>query len=489
MNQKIKSFPIANRMPLSIGTLHFVGIGGIGMSGIAEVLHNLGYKVQGSDIAESYVVERLRKNNIPVMIGPHKAEHVEGAAALVISSAVKADNPEVVEARAMRIPVVRRAEMLAELMRLKATVSIAGTHGKTTTTSLISTLFMAADKKPTVINGGIINAYGTNAFLGEGEWMVVEADESDGTFIRIPSTVAVITNIDPEHLDHYGNFENLKAAFAQFIEQLPFYGFGVLCIDHPEVQALMAKIIDRRVISYGTSPQADVRAVNIRQVSKGQVFDIEISTPTGETALMKDVQLPMYGLHNVRNALAAIAVAREIGIADGVIVKALQAFGGVKRRFTKTGEAHGVTVIDDYGHHPVEIAATLSSARQAVEESGGRVIAVVQPHRYTRLHSLFDDFCTCFSDADTVIITDVYTAGEEPIEGANRDALVEGIRNHGHKHVLALTSEKDLAALVASVAQPGDYVVCLGAGSISKWAATLPEELEPLLAKKKKERA
>lgn len=490
MNQKIKSFPIANRMPLSIGTLHFVGIGGIGMSGIAEVLHNLGYTVQGSDIAESYVVERLRKNGITVMIGAHKAENVVGAAALVISSAVKADNPEVVEARSMRIPVVRRAEMLAELMRLKATVSIAGTHGKTTTTSLISTLFMAADKKPTVINGGIINAYGTNAFLGEGEWMVVEADESDGTFIRIPSTVAVITNIDPEHLDHYGDFDKLKAAFRQFIDQLPFYGFGVLCIDHPEVQALMAKIIDRRVISYGTSPQADVRAVNIRQVSKGQVFDIEISNPTGEACTtLKDVQLPMYGLHNVRNALAAIAVAREVGIEDAVIMKALRAFGGVKRRFTKTGEAHGVTVIDDYGHHPVEIAATLSSARQAVEESGGRVIAVVQPHRYTRLASLFNDFCTCFADADTVIVTDVYTAGEEPIEGANRDALVEGIRKHGHKHVLALPGEKELAGMVAEIAQPGDFVVCLGAGSISKWAAALPGELEPLLAAKNKERA
>jgi UDP-N-acetylmuramate--alanine ligase len=485
MNKPIRSFSLGHTMPLDVGVLHFVGIGGIGMSGIAEVLHNLGYQVQGSDLADNYVVERLRKSGIKVVIGPHAPENIVGAAALVISSAVKNDNPEVVEARAMRIPVVRRAEMLAELMRLKATVSIAGTHGKTTTTSLISTLFMAGGKKPTVINGGIINAIGTNAVKGEGEWMVVEADESDGTFIRIPSTIAVVTNIDPEHLDHYGTFEALKAAFHQFITQLPFYGFGVLCIDHPEVQALMAKVIDRRVISYGTSPQADVRAVNIRQVSGAQLFDVEISNrTTGEVKTLKDVKLPMYGMHNVRNSLAALTVAREVGIDEAVIVKTLGEFAGVKRRFTKTGEVNGITIIDDYGHHPVEIAATLSSARQAVEASGGRVIAVVQPHRYTRLHSLFTDFCTCFSDADTVLVTDVYTAGEEPIEGANRDALVEGIRNHGHKHVLPLPSEKDLARMIAEIAQPNDFVICLGAGSISKWAGSLPKELEALQKKR-----
>lgn len=485
MKKHIRAFSLGNTMPLDVGALHFVGIGGIGMSGIAEVLHNLGYTVQGSDLADNYTVERLRTLGITVVIGGHKAENIAGAAVLVISSAVKADNPEVVEARAQRIPVVRRAEMLAELMRLKATISIAGTHGKTTTTSLISTLLMAGGKNPTVINGGIINALGTNAVKGEGEWMVVEADESDGTFIRIPSTIAVVTNIDPEHLDHYGNFENLKAAFHQFITQLPFYGFGVLCADHPEVQALMAKIIDRRVISYGTSPQADVRAVNIRQVAGGQVFDVEMTDRvSGAPYTLKDVELPMYGMHNVRNTLAAMAVAREVGIPDASIVQTLKRFEGVKRRFTKTGEVNGITVIDDYGHHPVEIAATLSSARQAVEASGGKVIAVVQPHRYTRLHSLFTDFCTCFSDADTVIVTDVYTAGEEPIEGANRDALVEGIRSHGHKHVLALPSEKDLARMVSEIAQPWDFVICLGAGSISKWAGSLPKELEALQKKR-----
>ena len=490
MSKKFHAFPLGNKMPLDVGTLHFVGIGGIGMSGIAEVLHNLGYTVQGSDIADSYTLNHLREKNVKIMIGEHKAENVAGASVVVISSAVKPTNPEVMEARALRIPVVRRAEMLAELMRLKATISIAGTHGKTTTTSMVASLFMAADKKPTVINGGIINAYGTNAFLGEGEWMVVEADESDGTFIRIPSTIAVITNIDPEHLDHYGDFESLKAAFHQFITQLPFYGFGVLCADHPEVQALMAKIVDRRIISYGTSPQADVRAVNIRQVSGGQLFDVELTDRvSADVRVLNDVHLPMYGLHNVRNSLAAIAVARDVGIEDAVILKGLREFGGVKRRFTKTGEVNGVTVIDDYGHHPVEIAATLSSARQAVEASGGRVIAVVQPHRYTRLSSLFNDFCTCVDNADTVIVADVYAAGEEPIEGANKDALADGMRAHGHKHVVALPSEKELAATIADIAQPNDFVICLGAGSISKWAATLPKELEALLTQKKKDRA
>lgn len=490
MNKKqIRTFSLGNHMPLDVGTLHFVGIGGIGMSGIAEILHNLGYAVQGSDLADNYTVERLCRHGIKVIIGAHRAENIQGAAVLVISSAVKADNPEVVEARLQRIPVVRRAEMLAELMRLKATISIAGTHGKTTTTSLISTLLMAADMQPTVINGGIINAYGTNAILGAGEWMVVEADESDGTFIRIPSTIAVVTNIDPEHLDHYGNFENLKAAFHQFITQLPFYGFGVLCIDHPEVQALFAKIIDRRIVSYGTSPQADVRAVNIRQVAGGQIFDVELAARSGTARTVNNVHLPMFGAHNMRNALAAIAVAREVGIADADILRGLASFEGVKRRFTKTGEVGGVTIIDDYGHHPVEIEATLSSARQAVDAGGGRVIAVVQPHRYTRLSSLFTEFCTCFSNSDSVIVADVYSAGEEPIAGVSRDALVEGIRSHGHKHVLPLLNEKLLAETVASIARRGDFVICLGAGSISKWAANLPAEMEALASGNAKERA
>jgi UDP-N-acetylmuramate--alanine ligase len=489
MTPSIRPFPLAKTMPIEVGTLHLVGIGGIGMSGIAEVLHNLGYQVQGSDIAESYTLDHLRENDVKIMIG-HKAENVHGASVVVISSAVKADNPEVLEARALRIPVVRRAEMLAELMRLKTCISVAGTHGKTTTTSLIATLFQVSGMTPTVINGGIINAYGSNAMMGAGDWMVVEADESDGTFIRIPSTVAVITNIDPEHLDHYGNFDNVRAAFKQFLEQLPFYGFGVLCIDHPEVQALVAKITDRRIVTYGENPQADVRAVNIRQEAGGQVFDVDIlNKQTGDVTTLREVKLPMWGGHNVKNALAAIAVAREVGIVDAMILKGLANFGGVKRRFTKTGEVAGVTIIDDYGHHPVEIAATLSAARQAADTTGGRVIAVVQPHRYTRLSSLFPEFCTCFNQADAVIVADVYEAGEQPIEGANRDALVAGIRDHGHKQVLPLESEAALPGMIAEIAQKGDFVICLGAGSISKWAHALPAKLEPLMAKRNKERA
>lgn len=485
MTPSIRPFPVAKTMPLDVGVLHLVGIGGIGMSGIAEVLHNLGYQVQGSDLAESYTLDGLRKHGMKIMIG-HAASNVTGASVVVISSAVKPDNPEVLEARAQRIPVVRRAEMLAELMRLKSCISVAGTHGKTTTTSLIATLFHTANQRPTVINGGIINAYGSNAMMGEGDWMIVEADESDGTFIRIPSTVAVITNIDPEHLDHYGNFDNVRAAFRQFLEQLPFYGFGVLCVDHPEVQALGAKITDRRIVTYGTNPQADVKAVNIRQDATGQIYDVEIlNKQTGDITLLKDVVLPMWGMHNLRNSLAAIAVAHELHLPDAMIYRGLREFGGVKRRFTKTGEVAGITIIDDYGHHPVEIAATLSSARQAAESSKGKVIAVVQPHRYTRLHSLFKDFCTCVDQADTVIITEVYSAGEEPIEGVSRDALVQGIKDHGHKHVLALENDAALAEMIASVAHQGDFVICLGAGSISKWAAALPKQLEPLMAARK----
>jgi len=468
-----KSFPIARSLPLEVGILHFVGIGGIGMSGIAEILHNLGYKVQGSDIAENANVERLRGLGIEVMIG-HKAEHISSAAALVISSAVKSDNVEVIEARQNRIPVVKRSEMLAELMRLKMCVSIGGTHGKTTTTSLMASLFDAAALSPTVINGGIINAYGTNARTGSGEWMVVEADESDGTFIRLPSTIAVITNIDPEHLDYFGNFENLKAAFLQFVDNIPFYGFAVMCIDHPIVQELLAEIHNRRVITYGFTPQADIRATHIRRAENGQLFDIEIAE-TGK--IISDVFLPMYGEHNIRNALAVTSVAQELKLSDDIVKNAFANFGGVKRRFTKTGEINGVTIIDDYGHHPVEIQATLKAARQSLEGTKGKVIAVVQPHRYSRLRDLFSQFCTCFNDADMVVVTEVYSAGENPIEGIHRDALVQGLINAGHRNVFALDNPSSLAKIVSDKTESGDLVVCLGAGTISKWANALPQEM------------
>ena len=466
-----------NTLPLNIGTIHFVGIGGIGMSGIAEILNNLGYSVQGSDISDNANVQRLRTLGIKVFVG-HKAENVEDAKVVVISTAVKPDNPEVTAARAAMIPVVRRAEMLAELMRLKAAIAVGGTHGKTTTTSLVATMLDAAGLDPTVINGGIINSYGTNARLGDGDWMVVEADESDGTFVKVPSTISVVTNIDPEHLDHWKDFDQLREAFKNFVQNIPFYGFAVLCIDHPEVQALIGRVTDRRIFTFGFSPQADVRAVNVRTNISDTVFDVAIRERVdSEERVIKDVRLPMVGDHNVSNSLAAITVALELGIPDEKIVSAFDGFTGVKRRFTKTGEVDGVTIIDDYGHHPVEIKAVLKAARQATRNN---VIAVVQPHRYSRLHDLFEDFCTCFNDADSVIVADVYEAGESPIEGASRDALVEGLRDRGHRHVSALEGPDKLAEVIAAEANEGDLVVCLGAGSISAWANALPAQLEAL---------
>lgn len=466
-------------MPLSIGTIHFVGIGGIGMSGIAEVLHNLGYAVQGSDQSDNYNVARLRKLGIKVAIG-HRAENLGEAAVVCISSAVKKDNPEVAAARAALIPVVRRAEMLAELMRLKWSIAVAGTHGKTTTTSMVAALLDGAGFDPTIINGGIINALGTNAKLGSGDWMVVEADESDGTFTKLPATIAVVTNMDPEHLDFYGTFEEERKAFDRFVENIPFYGFAALCIDHPEVQALISRV-DRRIVTYGFSPQADVRAANVRTGSDGCRYDVTISDRVfGEGRMIEGLHLPMYGLHNVQNSLAAIAVAINMQIGDEAIRTSLAKFQGVKRRFTKTGESNGIVVIDDYGHHPVEIAAVLKAARMA---GSGRTIAVVQPHRYSRLASLFEEFCTCFNDADAVIVADIYAAGETPIEGASQQALVEGLRTHGHRHVLPLASPEALPSMVRDMAQPGDMVVCLGAGNITQWANALPAELDRLFGR------
>ncbi|WP_353857795.1 UDP-N-acetylmuramate--L-alanine ligase [Azospirillum formosense] len=467
-------------LPLSIGTIHFVGIGGIGMSGIAEVLRNLGYTVQGSDLAESANVKRLRGLGIQISIG-HRAENIAGAAVVVVSSAVKRDNPEVVAARAALVPVVRRAEMLGELMRLKWAIAIGGTHGKTTTTSMVGNMLEHANLDPTVINGGIINAYGTNTRLGSGDWMVVEADESDGTFIKLPACIAVVTNMDPEHLDYYGTFDNMRAAFDSFVQNIPFYGFAALCIDHPEVQAMIPRVSDRRIITYGFSPQADVRAVNMRLGTEGAEYDVVIDDRhTGESRTIIGVRLPMYGPHNVQNSLACFAVGNEMGLPDVVMRDSMAKFQGVKRRFTKTGESNGITVIDDYGHHPVEIAAVLKAARTA---GTGRTIAVVQPHRYSRLANLFEEFCTCFNDADAVIVADVYAAGEQPIENVNRDSLVEGLRMHGHRQVLALHGPDELPQLVREIARPGDLVVCLGAGNITQWANALPGELDKLSGK------
>ena len=462
------------KLPLDIGPVHFVGIGGIGMSGIAEVMVNLGYRVQGSDQAENANVKRLRDKGVKIAIG-QAAANLAGAEVVVVSSAIKSDNPELVAARAQRLPVVRRAEMLAELMRLKSCVAIAGTHGKTTTTSMVAALLDAAGFDPTVINGGIINAYGTNARLGAGDWMVVEADESDGTFLKLPADIAIVTNIDPEHLDYFKNFEAVQDAFRAFVENVPFYGFSVMCTDHPVVQSLVGRIDDHRIITYGENPQADVRLLDVSHAGGASLFTVAFRDRAGQSVReIKKVALPMPGRHNALNATAAIAVAHELGVGDDVIRDALAGFGGVRRRFTRTGTWNGVTVIDDYGHHPVEIAAVLKAARESTKD---QVIAVVQPHRYTRLAALFEQFCTCFNDADAVIVAPVYSAGEPPIPGIDRDALVLGLRNHGHRHVVALDSPEKLAGLIAGMAHAGDYVVCLGAGSITQWAYALPGEL------------
>ncbi|MFZ8897657.1 MAG: UDP-N-acetylmuramate--L-alanine ligase [Alphaproteobacteria bacterium] len=468
-----------NRIPFDIGPIHFVGIGGIGMSGIAEVLWNLGYKVQGSDVSSGATVERLKSLGIPIYI-EHEAANIGEAAVVVVSTAIKAGNPEVDAARVRRIPVVKRAEMLAELMRLKSAIAIGGTHGKTTTTSLVAAVLDEAGLDPTVINGGIINALGANAYLGGGDWMVVEADESDGAFLKLPSTVAVVTNIDPEHLDHWVDFESIRAAFRTFVENIPFYGFAVVCADHPEAQSLTALVRDRRIITYGFNPQADIRAENVNLGPEGAQFDVVAKLPgSREVIRIENLILPMFGSHNAQNALVAVAVALELGITQQDIRTGLAKFKGVRRRFTKVGEIQGITIIDDYGHHPVEIAAVLAAARSVAK---GRVIAVAQPHRYSRLQDHMEGFCTCFNDADQVIVAPVYPAGEKPISGVDHNTLADGLIAHGHKEVKTINDPSDLAGLIAKNATSGDYVICLGAGTITQWAGQLPNELEQILA-------
>ncbi|MDO5641458.1 MAG: UDP-N-acetylmuramate--L-alanine ligase [Paracoccus sp. (in: a-proteobacteria)] len=468
----------ATKLPGELGPIHFVGIGGIGMSGIAEVLMTLGYDVQGSDAKKTKITDRLESLGARVFEG-QRAENIGTAGVVVISTAIKKGNPELEEARRRGLPVVRRAEMLAELMRLKSNIAIGGTHGKTTTTTMVATLLDAGGFDPTVINGGVIHAYGSNARAGAGEWMVVEADESDGSFNRLPATIAIVTNIDPEHMEHWGDFDRLREGFYNFVSSVPFYGLAVCCTDHPEVQALVGKLTDRRVATFGFNAQADVRAMNLRYEDGVAHFDVALQGESdlhedGEVPVIEGCTLPMPGDHNVSNALAAVAVARHLGMKRAEIREALAKFGGVGRRFTKVGEVGGVTIIDDYGHHPVEIAAVLKAARQATK---GRVIAVHQPHRYSRLSSLFDDFCTCFNEADVVAIAEVYAAGEDPIPGASRDDLVAGLIAHGHRHARAVVDEADLERLVREQARPGDMVVCLGAGTISAWANALPARL------------
>ncbi len=461
----------ATKLPLELGPIHFVGIGGIGMSGIAEVLMTLGYRVQGSDSKASKITERLVSLGAEVFEGQRAQNIGDGVSVVVISSAIKKGNPELEEARRRKLPVVRRAEMLAELMRMRSNIAIAGTHGKTTTTTMVATLLDKGGFDPTVINGGVIHAYGSNARAGAGEWMVVEADESDGSFNRLPATIAIVTNIDPEHMEHWGTFDALRKGFLDFVSNIPFYGLAVCCTDHPEVQALVGRVTDRRVVTFGFNAQADVRAQNLTYVNGVAHFDIALQA---EGSVIEGCTLPMPGDHNVSNALSAVAVARHLGMKKDEIREALAGFSGVNRRFTKVGEVGGVTIIDDYGHHPVEIAAVLRAARQATK---GRIIAVHQPHRYTRLANLFDDFCTCFNEADVVAIADIYAAGEDPIPGASRDDLVAGLIAHGHRNAGPLKDEADLVRLVREHARPGDMVVCLGAGTISAWANALPARL------------
>jgi UDP-N-acetylmuramate--alanine ligase len=466
---------ITTRVPLDIGAIHFIGIGGIGMSGIAEIMHNLGYRVQGSDASESANVKRLRDMGIAVAVG-HSADNLKDAHAVVYSSAVKPGNIEFDAARRLGLPLVRRAEMLAEIMRLRSCIAIAGTNGKTTTTTLVAALLDAGGLDPTVVNGGIINAYGTNARLGAGEWVVVEADESDGTFLRLPATVAVVTNADPDHLDYYGTFDAMLAAFQRFVENVPFYGFAVLCLDHPEVQAMVGRITDRRLVTYGFSPQADARAVNVSFSQGASHFDaVFTDRRNGGEARLTGLSLPMPGEHNVQNAMAAIVVARELGVADAVIRKGLAGFRGVGRRFTKVGEWNGAAIIDDYAHNPFKIAAALKAARQAY---AGPVVAVVQPHRYTRLAHTFEQFAKCLNDADVAVVAPVYAAGEAPIEGISRDSYAEALRAHGHRNVIVIEGEADLAAAIKPFLKPGGAVVGLGAGSITGWMQGLEKRLE-----------
>lgn len=465
------------KLPFDLGVIHFIGIGGIGMSGIAEVMHNLGCQIQGSDITESANVHRLRKLGILVKIG-HSEKNLGNAKAVVVSSAIKMENSEVLAAREALIPVVTRAEMLAELMHLKWCISVAGTHGKTTTTSMIASLLDAGGFDPTVINGGIINAYGTNARLGSGDWMVVEADESDGTFVQLPATIAVVTNIDPEHLDYYQTFEREKAAYLSFIEKIPFYGLAVMCLDHPEVQSLIPMVSDRKILTYGYSPQADVRALNVRVKNTSLLFDVTVSKRVRSGhGVIKNLLLNMPGQHNVQNAAAAVAVGLEMGIPENTIRKAFSEFTGVKRRFTRVGTFREISIIDDYAHHPVEIEAVLKAARDIATE---RVIAVIQPHRYTRLQSLFEEFCAAFNNADEVVVTPIYGAGETAIPGITHNAFAKALREHGHKHVHVITEEEQLAPLIAKIARGKDLVVCLGAGSITYWAHELSARLEAI---------
>ncbi|WP_394832530.1 UDP-N-acetylmuramate--L-alanine ligase [Pendulispora rubella] len=452
--------------------VHFVGIGGIGMSGLAEILRTMEFEVSGSDRKPNEITHRLESLGVTFREG-HAPEFVEGADVVVHSSAIQWNNPELTRARALEIPIISRGELLAELMRVKYTVAIAGSHGKTTTTSLVATVLRAAGLDPTVVVGGKVNALGSNARLGAGDLFVAEADESDGSFLRLTPTIAVVTNIDPEHLDHYGTFENLKAAFVEYANRTPFYGLSVLCLDHPHVQEVLPRI-SRRHVTYGVSRQADYRASNLRFEGLATRFDCQ---RRGQTLGEFTVRMP--GAHNVLNALSVIAVADELEIPLDVTRDAIASFHGVQRRFTvvgqpaleKGGRRGDVLIIDDYGHHPAEIEATLDAAQRGFDDR--RVVVAFQPHRYTRTHSLFEEFTRAFNKADLLLVTDVYAAGEQPIEGATGESLAHAIRAHGHHAVRYVPDKKQIAAELLDLVEPGDLVIALGAGDINASAREL----------------
>ena len=466
------------KMPRELGPFHIVGIGGIGMSAIAHVMLELGYDVQGSDLADSKNLKRLNEMGAKTFVG-HAPENIDNAGCVVISSAVKPGNPERDEALKRGIPVIRRVEILTELMRHYATVSVTGTHGKTTITSLTAHVLEQGGIDPTVITGGIVNDWDSNARIGKGDWMVVEADESDGTFLKLPSQVGIVSNIDPEHLDHYGNFDTLKEAFATFVGNIPFYGLVVAGIDNEHVYKIAnsyrGSMNHRHLLTYGEHEEADLRLENLSGAEGFAVFDVALSHRVkGGTRRLEGLKLPLPGVHNASNALASMAVALDLGMSDEQIAAAFENFGGVYRRFTRAGVWNKVAIYDDYAHHPVEIANVLRAARSVTQ---GRVIAVKQPHRYTRVKDLFEEFAGCFVEADKVIVAPVYEAGETPIEGINHETLAQAMKNSGHQDVETITGQEDLIALLGTSVQPGDLVICLGAGDISRWAHALPRDL------------
>ena len=467
-----------SNIPQNVGRFHFIGIGGIGMSGIAEILLQSGYLVQGSDINPTKITKRLNKLGAKIFIG-HNSGNINQANIIVYSSAITEKNPELIEAKKLSIPIVHRSEMLGELMRLKQSIAVAGTHGKTTTTSLISKLLEQNNMDPTIINGGIISSLASNAKLGEGKWMVVEADESDGSFSRLIPTIAIVTNIDLEHMDFHKTESNLEKAFTNFISSIPFYGFAAVCIDHPRIQKILAKVTNKKIITYGYSPNADIRAINTRFVDGKMIFDVSYKDKVEKnTSFIKNIIFSMIGYHNVLNALAAISVALELGISITIIKKSLNSFSGVQRRFQYITKIDNAKIYDDYGHHPEEIKAALSAAK--LIKNNSKILAIFQPHRYTRLKNHFEEFCSSFNDADKVILLNIYAAGEKKLINYENTDLEEGIRNYGHKNVESLKDDEKIFEKIFKNLKNFDIIIFLGAGNITNIANSLSKKIKTL---------